>query len=134
MNERLKKIWEESTGKAWPQSGNSGDPNYQLDQLVAVAGYDLEEFAKLIVKECGVVAVECDITEYGDFREGISQELKQHFGFEKVKTINSFKNYCTCGGYAWTINGRDRARPHMSWCPQAEEYNEWFDSVGYKSV
>jgi len=130
MNERIKKIWEKSTGKAWPQSGKiiSGDPNYELDQLVAVAGYDLEEFAKLIVKECGMVAAHCDITDYGEFRENISQELKQHF---ESKAISSFKNHCTCGGLAWNI---DPTRPHMNWCPQAEEYNEWFDSVDHKSI
>ena len=85
MNERLKKIWEESTRKAWPQSGKtiSGEPNYQLDQLVAVAEYDLEEFAKLIVKECGMVAVECDVIEYSDSRGGISEEIKRHFGVEE---------------------------------------------------
>ena len=85
MNERLKKIWEESTRKAWPQPGKiiPGEPNYLLDQLVAVAGYDLEEFAKLIVKECMMVAVECGVTEYGDFRGGISEEIKRHFGVEE---------------------------------------------------
>ncbi len=28
------------------------------------------------------------------------------------------------------MNGRNPARPHMSWCPQIEEYNEWYDLVG----
>ena len=40
----------------------------------------------------------------------------------------SFKNYCTCGGYAWTMNGRPQAQPHMSWCPQYEEYAKWWAS------
>ena len=41
-----------------------------------------EKFAELIVKECMMVAVECDVTEYGDFRGGISEEIKRHFGVE----------------------------------------------------
>jgi hypothetical protein len=28
------------------------------------------------------------------------------------------------------MNGRNPARPHMSWCPQIDEYNEWYDLVG----
>lgn len=49
---------------------------------------------------------------------------------EDAKNLKSFKNYCNCGGYAWAVNGRNPARPHLSWCPQIEEYNEWFDLVG----
>jgi hypothetical protein len=37
----------------------------------------------------------------------------------------SFKNYCTCGGYARTMNGRGEEQPHMRWCPQYEEYAEY---------
>ncbi len=45
------------------------------------------------------------------------------------KAIKSFKERCTCGGYAHTMNGRDPARPHMDYCPQREEYNEWYDAT-----
>jgi hypothetical protein len=38
----------------------------------------------------------------------------------------SFKSYRTCGGYAWQMNGRPEAQPHMNWCPQREEYAIWF--------
>lgn len=38
----------------------------------------------------------------------------------------SFKNYCACGGFAWQMNRRPEAQPHMDWCPQREEYAEWF--------
>lgn len=41
----------------------------------------------------------------------------------------TFKNYCTCGGFAWTMNGRDPANPHMAWCPQLDEYCEWWESL-----
>jgi hypothetical protein len=37
-----------------------------------------------------------------------------------------FNNYCTCGGYAWTMNGRPESQPHMAWCPQREEYAKWY--------
>ncbi len=42
----------------------------------------------------------------------------------------SFKNYCTCGGHAWQMNGRPQSQPHMDWCPQREEYAEWWEKFG----
>jgi hypothetical protein len=42
----------------------------------------------------------------------------------------TFKNYCTCGGYAWSMNGRDPKQPHMAWCPQFKEYAEWYRENG----
>ncbi|NBP02678.1 MAG: hypothetical protein EBU90_21675 [Proteobacteria bacterium] len=48
---------------------------------------------------------------------------------EEAKNLKTFKNLCNCGGYT-TFNGRTRARPHMDYCPQKEEYNEWYDLVG----
>jgi len=44
------------------------------------------------------------------------------------KEIKTFKNYCTCGGYAWQMNGRPEAQPHMTWCRQYDEYAEWYKS------
>ena len=49
---------------------------------------------------------------------------------DEARKLKSFKNYCNCGGYAWKMNGRNPARPHLSWCPQMKEYNEWYDLVG----
>jgi hypothetical protein len=43
---------------------------------------DEEKFAELIVRECMDVVKDCDVTEYNDFREGISQEITKHFGVE----------------------------------------------------
>lgn len=40
--------------------------------------------------------------------------------------ISSFKNHCTCGGFAWSMNGRPQSQPHMTWCPQYAEYAEWW--------
>lgn len=44
---------------------------------------------------------------------------------EKWKYKKSFDNYCTCGGYAHTMNNRNVEQPHMNWCPQFEEYAEY---------
>jgi hypothetical protein len=49
---------------------------------------------------------------------------------KRQKPLVTFKNYCNCGGYAWQMNGRSQARPHMDWCPQREEYNAWYDTQG----
>jgi hypothetical protein len=46
---------------------------------------------------------------------------------DKDGRLISFGNYCTCGGYAWQMNGRPEAQPHMAWCPQMEEYAIWFE-------
>lgn len=58
-------------------------------------------------------------------RAGIGKAMTR----DEAKAIKAFKNYCNCGGFAWSMNGRSEARPHMSWCPQAEEYNEWYDAM-----
>lgn len=44
---------------------------------------------------------------------------------EEALALKSFKHYCNCGGYAWQMNGRQEERPHMDWCPQYAEYEEW---------
>lgn len=49
--------------------------------------------------------------------------------YEEAKNLKFFKEYCSCGGFAHSMNGRNPARPHMSWCPQMEEYNEWYDAL-----
>ncbi len=45
--------------------------------------------------------------------------------YEEAKNLLVFDEPCTCGGYAWTMNGRDPNNPHMAWCPQREQYMEW---------
>lgn len=32
---------------------------------------------------------------------------------EEAKNLKTFKHICTCGGFAWRMNGRNPARPHM---------------------
>ena len=48
---------------------------------------------------------------------------------EEAQKLKTFKNYCICGGFAWSMNDRDKRRPHMSYCPQREEYNQWYDAL-----
>ena len=48
---------------------------------------------------------------------------------DEAIALKVFKNHCTCGGYAWSLNGRPERQPHMDWCPQAEEYAEWWRAI-----
>jgi len=43
--------------------------------------------------------------------------------------LRTFKNYCTCGGFAWTVNGRSHSSPHLRYCQQKKEYREWYDAM-----
>jgi hypothetical protein len=66
------------------QAATAADTEYAQRQT----GYSREDiflriFAKLIVRECAEIAKDCDVTEYNDFREGISQQIKQHFGIDQ---------------------------------------------------
>ena len=44
---------------------------------------------------------------------------------EEAINLKSFKNFCTCGGFAFRFNGRNPEQPHMDWCPQNLEWMEW---------
>lgn len=48
--------------------------------------------------------------------------------------LRAFDQYCTCGGSAWRMNGRPQSDPHMSWCPQKPQYDQWFAATGGVSV
>lgn len=45
---------------------------------------------------------------------------------DEADSLKTFDNFCTCGGYAWTMNGRPERNPHTDWCPQKKQYDEWF--------
>jgi hypothetical protein len=45
--------------------------------------------------------------------------------YEEAKSLKTFKYYCTCGGYAANMNGRDKRHPHLDYCPQLEEFERW---------
>ncbi len=44
----------------------------------------------------------------------------------EVKGLTKFDHACTCGGYAWRMNGRSEENPHMPWCPQKPQYDAWY--------
>jgi hypothetical protein len=48
---------------------------------------------------------------------------------EDAKNLKSFQKLCNCGGYAWSMNGRSESQPHMEWCPQFQEYKEWWSAL-----
>lgn len=47
----------------------------------------------------------------------------------EAENLKSFQHYCTCGGYAHSMNGRPAKQPHMTWCPQFNEYAEWYSAL-----
>ncbi len=51
---------------------------------------------------------------------------------EEAKNLKQFKHYCTCGGYAANMNGRDERHPHLDYCPQREEFEEWRAAIEAK--
>lgn len=52
---------------------------------------------------------------------------------DRTEKPKFFKNHCNCGGYAWTMNGRPESQPHMAWCPQLEEYAEWYATIKHSA-
>jgi hypothetical protein len=51
---------------------------------------------------------------------------------EEAKNLKQFKHYCTCGGFAVSMNGRDERHPHLDYCPQREEFEEWRTAIEAK--
>ena len=52
---------------------------------------------------------------------------------EEAENLKTFDNQCTCGGFAWSMNGRPQEQPHMAWCPQYDEYEEWYQALHSKT-
>lgn len=48
---------------------------------------------------------------------------------EEAKKLKKFDYLCTCGGYAWSMNGRSEANPHMLYCKQKQQYDEWYKAI-----
>ena len=58
---------------------------------------------------------------------------------EDAEKLKRFDHHCTCGGFAWRMNGRPEADPHMKWCPQKKQYDEWWAAMNganslYKNI
>ena len=43
--------------------------------------------------------------------------------------LKRFDHGCTCGGYAHRMNGRPESNPHMDYCPQKPQYDEWYRAI-----
>ena len=69
MNERIKTMWEESTGSVWPRPGKFTAGEYDSH---------LEKFAELIVWECAELMYGRD--ELGNCKDG--DLIKEHFGVQ----------------------------------------------------
>lgn len=53
---------------------------------------------------------------------------------DEATKMTQFKNRCTCGGSATTIsNDRPVSQPHMSWCPQYQEYADYRKALNIPS-
>ena len=48
---------------------------------------------------------------------------------EEAEQLKRFDHICTCGGFAWTMNGRPESDPHVPWCPQKPQYDEWYAAM-----
>lgn len=51
---------------------------------------------------------------------------------QEAENLTSFEKHCTCGGYAWSMNGRPENNPHTIWCPQKAQYDEWYAALHKK--
>ena len=69
MNERIKEMWEESTGSMFPRPGSFTAGEYD---------YHLEKFAELIVRECADW-----IDRQDESRCPYGVDLIEHFGVEE---------------------------------------------------
>lgn len=45
--------------------------------------------------------------------------------YEEAKNLKSFKNYCTCGGFAGMSERAKSRHPHLEYCPQRTEWEAW---------
>jgi hypothetical protein len=48
---------------------------------------------------------------------------------DEAQKLKSFDHPCTCGGFAHSMNGRPESNPHMDWCPQKPQYDEWYKAM-----
>ncbi len=49
--------------------------------------------------------------------------------YDEAVRLKRFDHYCTCGGFAFSMNGRDPDNPHMDWCPQFPQWKEWHEAI-----
>jgi hypothetical protein len=71
MNERIKELWEESTGATFPEEGFYS----------SASKYNIEKFAELIVRECASLFPHQFTDE--KYQRRIDKTIKKHFGIEE---------------------------------------------------
>ena len=82
MNERIKTMWEESTGSVWPRPGKFTAGEYD---------HNLEKFAELIVRECISCSTFIGITTHNSglgpqpirYTSMVNDKIRKHFGVEE---------------------------------------------------
>ena len=45
--------------------------------------------------------------------------------YEEAKELKRFKNSCNCGGYSGLSDRAKSRHPHLPWCFQHDEWEEW---------
>jgi len=95
MNKRIKELAEQAANEYLSEMESVTDTlstakRDELAQKAKQAGIGIiphgfsEKFAELIVQECAKISLECGINlNREDFRQGISRNIKQHFGVEE---------------------------------------------------
>jgi hypothetical protein len=49
--------------------------------------------------------------------------------YQNSKGVWFYENYCTCGGHNRTDH---KSNPHLHYCPQRKEYDEWLEIMEKK--
>jgi predicted transposase YbfD/YdcC len=81
MNERIKELWENSTGATVPEDG----------YYSSASKYNIEKFAELIVQECADACYKHkDVESFGIYpvrvamvTKACADNIKEHFGVEE---------------------------------------------------
>lgn len=81
MNEKLIELLHKVKGMAYPSSGIMEYKYGSYAKSFDLSGQEFEQFIKLIVNECAVIASDAEIENVDcDLREAIGIQIKNHFG------------------------------------------------------
>ena len=77
MNERIKELWENSTGATVPEDG----------YYSSASKYNIEKFAELIVKKCAAIASNTNLEDVDGGDSAVlgaaREQILEHFGVEE---------------------------------------------------
>jgi hypothetical protein len=74
---------------------------------------------------CTSVNGECSCAKFHADPTNCARAIKRPMTYEEAVALKTFVNYCNCGGFAASMNGRNPKHPHMSWCAQYAEWEEY---------